>query len=135
MRVNTAMKTTHNPLHRGFTLTELLVTIAIVGILAALIFPVVGKMKFKAFRTQSQNNMRQITVAYLGYELDNGVLMPFDARSNGAWARHLQEQEGFSDETLMSPLCDRAEKRGFGDVNTAWSDSAGDSKYECITRM
>ncbi len=129
------MKVTHKPFFRGFTLTELLVTIAIIGILAAILLPMVGKMKMKARRTQSQNNMRHLTVAYLGYELDNGVLMPFDARSNGAWARHILEKEGFSDETLMSPLCNRAMQRGFGDVNTAWSDSAGDSKYECITRI
>ncbi len=129
------MKVTHKSFSRGFTLTELLVTIAIIGILAAILLPVVGKMKMKARCTQSQNNMRHLTVAYLGYELDNGILMPFDARSNGAWARHIQEKEGFSDKTLMSPLCNRAKQRGFGDVNTAWSDSAGDSKYECITRI
>jgi prepilin-type N-terminal cleavage/methylation domain-containing protein len=129
------MKVTHKPFFRGFTLTELLVTIAIIGILAAILLPVVGKMKMKARRTQSQNNMRHLTVAYLGYELDNGVLMPFDAKSNGAWARHMQEKEDFTQESLMSPLCNRAKQRGFGDVNTAWADSAGDSKYECITRI
>ena len=129
------MKVTKKTLFRGFTLTELLVTIAIIGILAAILLPVVGKMKMKARRTQSQNNMRHLTVAYLGYELDNGILMPFDARSNGAWARHMQEKEDFTQESLMSPLCNRAKQRGFGDVNTAWSDSAGDSKYECITRI
>ena len=116
-------------------MTELLVTIAIIGILAAILLPVVGKMKMKARCTQSQNNMRHLTVAYLGYELDNGVLMPFDARSNGARARHMQEKEDFTQESLMSPLCNRAKQRGFGDVNTAWTDSAGDSRYECITRI
>ncbi|MDP7052323.1 MAG: type II secretion system protein [Verrucomicrobiota bacterium] len=129
------MKVTHKPFSCGFTLTELLVTIAIIGILTAILLPVVGKMKMKARRTQSQNNMRHLTVAYLGYELDNGVLMPFDARSNGAWARHMQEKEDFTQESLMSPLCNRAKQRGFGDVNTAWTDSAGDSRYECITRI
>ncbi len=129
------MKVTHKSFSRGFTLTELLVTIAIIGILTAILLPVVGKMKMKARRTQSQNNMRHLTVAYLGYELDNGVLMPFDARSNGAWARHMQEKEDFTQESLMSPLCNRAKQRGFGDVNTAWTDSAGDSRYECITRI
>ena len=129
------MKVTKKAFFRGFTLTELLVTIAIIGILAAILLPVVGKMKMKARRTQSQNNMRHLTMAYLGYELDNGVLMPFDAKSNGAWARHMQEKEDFTQESLMSPLCNRAKQRGFGDVNTAWADSAGDSKYECITRI
>lgn len=129
------MKVTQKPISRAFTLTELLVTIAIIGILAAILLPAVGKMKTKARRAQSQNNIRHLTVAFLGYELDNGVLMPFDARSNGAWARHMQEKEDFSAESLMSPLCNRAKQRGFGDVNTAWSDSGGDSKYECITRM
>ena len=129
------MKVTNKSFPHGFTLTELLVTIAIIGILAAILLPVVGKMKMKARRTQSQNNMRHLTVAYLGYELDNGVLMPFDAKSNGAWARHMQEKEDFTQESLMSPLCNRAKQRGFGDVNTAWTDSAGDSRYECITRI
>ena len=129
------MKADKKAFSRGFTLTELLLTIAIIGILEAILLPVVGKMKMKARRTQSQNNMRHLTVAYLGYELDNGVLMPFDARSNGAWARHMQEKEDFTQESLMSPLCNRAKQRGFGDVNTAWTDSAGDSRYECITRI
>ena len=129
------MKADKKAFSRGFTLTELLLTIAIIGILTAILLPVVGKMKMKARRTQRQNNMRHLTVAYLGYELDNGVLMPFDARSNGAWARHMQEKEDFTQESLMSPLCNRAKQRGFGDVNTAWTDSAGDSRYECITRI
>ena len=129
------MKVTHKPFSCGFTLTELLVTIAIIGILAAILLPVVGKMKIKARRTQSQNNMRHLTVAYLGYELDNGVLMPFNSRSNGAWARHMQENENFTDKSLMSPLCNRAKQRGFGDFHTEWTESAGDSRYECITRI
>ena len=130
------MNVTRNPItSRAFTLTELLVTIGIVGMLSAILLPVFSAVKMKVRRTQSQNNLRHLTVAFLGYELDYGKLMSFDPKSNGSWARHMQEREDFTERSLMSPLCNLAQQRGFGDVNTAWSDSSGESKYACITRI
>jgi prepilin-type N-terminal cleavage/methylation domain-containing protein len=48
---------------RAFTLTELLVVIAIIGILAAVIIPVVGTARARARQTQSVSNLRQTGVA------------------------------------------------------------------------
>lgn len=122
------------PKNRAFTLNELLVTIGIIGVLASILMPLLGRAKIKAKRTQSQNNLRQLIQGYLGYEADHQALMPFNEEVNSVWVRLFQEREKFSSETLMSPMCRRNSGLGPGNALTAWSDS-GSSRYECIGRI
>ena len=67
---------------RAFTLTELLVVVAIVGVLAAVAIPLVGKARESARASQCQSNLRQLHAAAMLWINDHGNRMP-DARRWG----------------------------------------------------
>ena len=52
---------------RGFTLVELLLTVAVVGILLALLLPAVNSARAAARRTQCASNLRQVGLAIGSY--------------------------------------------------------------------
>ncbi len=85
---------------RAFTLVELLVVIAVIGILAALLLPALAKSKESAKRVNCGGNLRQLHMAASLYAGDNGgVLPPQDAAAQ--WPTRLKS--GFQDLRLL--LC------------------------------
>lgn len=75
---------TMNPCHsrsqgrtlQGFTLIELLVVIAIIAILAAILFPIFGKAREKAYQTNCLNNQRQLAIGVLAWAQDQDEMLP-----------------------------------------------------------
>jgi len=62
---------------RGFTLTEMLFVVVIVGVLATLILPNYRKSQLKAQAADVLGRVSAINVAVKSYEADNQTLQPF----------------------------------------------------------
>src|SRR5688500_14651686 len=61
---------------RAFTLIELLIVIAIVTVLAGLVFPVVARAREKARQASCAGNTRQLALAILMYADDHEETLP-----------------------------------------------------------
>lgn len=64
------------PVRAAFTLSELLVVLGILGLLAAMIFPALSKAKGKTRSVQCQNNLKQLNLANASYTDANGEALP-----------------------------------------------------------
>ncbi|WP_309398675.1 type II secretion system protein [Cerasicoccus maritimus] len=77
--------------HSGFTLVELLAVMAIVGVLASILIPVVGTVRQSAKRSVCASNLRQLSSASLLYSNDhNGDLIATPFQEAGKyWFRQV----------------------------------------------
>jgi prepilin-type N-terminal cleavage/methylation domain-containing protein/prepilin-type processing-associated H-X9-DG protein len=66
----------HRPIARGFTLVELLVVIAVIGVLIAMLLPAVQQAREAARRMQCANNIKQLALAAHGYVDVHRMLPP-----------------------------------------------------------
>ena len=60
----------------GFTLIELLVVVAVIALLAAILFPVFAQVREKARQTSCASNMKQLAAALAMYAQDYDQTMP-----------------------------------------------------------
>ena len=67
----------------GFTLVELLVVIAIIGVLIGLLLPAVQSARESSRRTQCQNNLKNLALALLQFEVSNQYFTPAAQKRTG----------------------------------------------------
>jgi prepilin-type processing-associated H-X9-DG protein len=98
---------------------ELLVVVAILGVLAGLIIPVTAHIRMAANRVRCASNMRQIGLALLGYAADHrGNLPPTTHTTAGqldgrheSWIYKLAPYLGNVDEVRICPADNEARKK------------------------
>ncbi len=69
----------------AFTLTELLTVIAIIGVLAAILIPVVGKVRQTSRKSVCASNLRQIGTAILAFTGEHKNWLPGGYEKMGTW--------------------------------------------------
>jgi len=120
--------------NHAFTLIELLVVVAIIGILAALLLPVLSGAKLKTQKTKCISNVKQLALASLMYIDANGQPFRYNnpAYPGGTWMGSIVSQIKETKVFICpsAPLKNPPPKRGNrpGTANQAWVRWTEDNK-------
>ncbi len=90
-----------------FTLIEMLVVVAIIGILTAILLPVFASVREKGRRTACLSNMKQIELAMTAYAQDNEGFFPPLSTTGTDWAgsvfHYVQAKDVFRCPSIQVP--------------------------------
>ncbi len=106
-------KKSHDPVGAyGFTLIELLTVIAIIGILAAILIPVVANVRTSARAAQCTSNLRQIGMATFLYLGDNNDrFFPRQGSRHNLLGKPAERRELESDQRILNPYLSSTGRR------------------------
>src|SRR5262245_25612429 len=90
-----------NSRRRGFTLIELLIVIAIIALLAAILFPAFATAREKAREAKCASNLKQIYFAYRLYAQDFDGRFPMTVNKGSSLYRRLSDPQSVP--ALMAP--------------------------------
>lgn len=105
MRVPVAQRPRHGD--GGFTLVELLVTIAVIAILAALLLPALSRSRVRAEGMACANHLKQLHLAWVLYAEENAERLvnnhgvPETLSRRQTWANNVQDWEASDDNTNL----------------------------------
>jgi prepilin-type N-terminal cleavage/methylation domain-containing protein len=108
----------------GFTLTELLVVVAVIAILVGLLLPAAQQVREAARRTTCRNNLRQMGLALADYENVNRVLPPSCTgdMAYGVWYPNPAQYRLQSWTTMLLPFLEQKELADEIDYNLSALD-------------
>lgn len=86
-----------------FSLTELLVVMVIIAILASLLLPAIFRIMIRAETAQCASNLRQIGMVHIRYQDENFSRVMNNETITGYWIDHLYVVEDMPESTLTCP--------------------------------
>jgi prepilin-type N-terminal cleavage/methylation domain-containing protein len=121
------------PASSAFTLVELLVVIAVIGILAALLLTSLSSAKLRAKQIDCVSNIREMSLASTMYTHDShGNTLPYDIHGEGLlWMGRLIDYQSKVDAVRLCPVAteitgtDTSQVVQWGTADKAWAWRSG----------
>jgi len=121
---------------KAFTLIEILVTVTIIAILAAMVLPAINRAKEKAREVSCMNNLKQLGIILLLYAEDNDDWLPPGVwgesfRIRGNVSRVLHSRYGVKKQLITCPSGDMY-RRFYGNPGWTWPATDAMMSYHYI---
>jgi prepilin-type processing-associated H-X9-DG protein/prepilin-type N-terminal cleavage/methylation domain-containing protein len=131
------MSNANNRRRFGFTLLELLATMAVIGLLAAMLIPGLHTVADKSRSSKCMSNLRQIGVGLLAYASDHDNRLPvyWDEQGGGdLWYKSMADYLGSDGKIWVCPAAaHRMPRSPFGDTSYGLSEAVSGAKRVTIS--